>query len=69
MEEKRDYDGAPVYQDESQTEASDMETKERENTNKIPRRDNSGKGVDQLEMKSKGKKYYTQFTRTGEKRK
>ena len=44
-----------------------METKERENTNKIPRRDNSGKGVDHLKMKFKGEKYYTQFTSTGKK--
>ena len=46
-----------------------METKEGENMNRIPRRENSGKGVERLEMRFGGKKYDTQFTRTGNNRK
>ena len=42
-----------------------METKERENTATIPRRVNGGKGVERLQIKFVGNKYYTQFTRTG----
>ena len=37
--------------------------------NRIPRRENSGKGVERLEMRFGGKKYDTQFTRTGNNRK
>ena len=44
-----------------------METKERKNTNTRPIRLNAGKGVECLEMKFRGNKYYTQFTSTGRK--
>ena len=46
-----------------------METKARENTNKKPRREHSRKGVEHLDMKFVGKKYDTQFTSTGNKKK
>ena len=46
-----------------------MEDKDCENMNTIPRRSNAGKGVDHLKMKFGGKKYDTQFTSTGKKRK
>ena len=42
-----------------------METKDRENTNRSPRRENTGKVVERLQIKFVGNKYYTQFTRTG----
>ena len=42
-----------------------METKEHEDTKTRPRRLNTGKGVERLEMKFGGKKYDTQFTSTG----
>ena len=53
----------------SKTEAIDMETKERENTKKMTLRENSGKYVERLDMKFLGKKYETQLTSTGKKRK
>ena len=57
-------------QDAIKIEAGDMVNKEHENTNTIPNRANSGKGVDCLEMKFGGKIYDTKFTtRTGEKKK
>ena len=59
----------PVDQYEIQTEAVYMETNARENTNKKPRREDSGKGVEHLDMKFGGKKYDTQFTSTGNKKK
>ena len=46
-----------------------METKEHEDTKTRPRRPNTGKGVERLEMKFGGKKYDTQFTSTGNMRK
>ena len=46
-----------------------METKEHENTNTRPRMTNTGKGVESLDMKLRGKKYDTQLTSTGKKRK
>ena len=42
-----------------------MKTRERENTNKSPRRDNARKFVERLETNFGGKKYDTQFTSTG----
>ena len=39
-----------------------METKERKNTNTIPKRANSGKGVECLKMRLLGKLYDTKFT-------
>ena len=45
-----------------------METKEREKPNTRPRRANSGKSVERLEVKFGGKKYDIQFTRTGKKK-
>ena len=44
-----------------------METKERKNTNTSSRSENLVKGVETLEMKFAGNKYYIQFTSTGEK--
>ena len=60
-EEVEEYlDGAtPVDHYEIQTEASNVETKEHENKNTTPRRENSGKGFDRLKMKLRGKKYYS----------
>ena len=56
-----------INQDEREIEAGDLETKERENTNTRPRRDNSGKGVERLEIKFGGKTYDTQLSAsTGE---
>ena len=46
-------------QDESKIEAGDIETKERENTNTRPRRDNTGKGVERLNMNFRGEVYDT----------
>ena len=46
-----------------------METKGRENTITRPRRANTGKVIDSLDIKFGGKKYDTQFTSTGKKRK
>ena len=51
-----------INQDEREIEAGDLETKERENTNTRPRRDNAGKGVERLEIKFGGKTYDTQFS-------
>ena len=51
-------------QDEIQSESIYLETKARENINKKPRREDSGKGVEHLDMKFGGKKYDTQFTIT-----
>ena len=39
-----------------------MKTKERENTNTRPRRDNTKKGIERLDMKFGGKTYDTQLT-------
>ena len=44
-----------------------METKERKNTNIIPRRKNAGNSVERIGMKFGEKKYNTQFTSTGKK--
>ena len=66
VEEYKD-DDAQINQDESKIEAIFIETKERENRNKMPRRANSGKGADRLNMKFGGSKYDTQFTSTGNK--
>ena len=44
-----------------------METKECENHNTRPRRENGRKCVERLETKSGGNKYDTKFTRTGKK--
>ena len=68
VEEYQD-DYAPINQDEIKIEASDMDTKDRKNTNTIPRRVNAGRGVERLNIKFGGKKYDTQFTSTGKKRK
>ena len=58
-----------MIQYESEIEAGDVETKEHENTNTTPRRDNAGKVVDPLEIIFGGKIYYTQYTTiTGEKK-
>ena len=58
---------APVDIDEETTEASDIYTKECENTRTISRGENSGKGVERIEMKFGGNKYGTQFINTEEK--
>ena len=64
MEQPEDTE---INQDEREIEAVYLETKERENTNTIPRRANAGKMVECLEMKFGGKTYDTQLsTRTGE---
>ena len=49
-------------QDEIEIEEGDLETKECENTNTRPRRSNTRKGVERLEMDFGGKTYDTQFT-------
>ena len=52
---------APVQRDEDTAEASDIETKECENTSTITRRSNIGKIFEHLDMKFVGKTYSTQF--------
>ena len=70
-EEVEEYhnDDAQINQCESKIKASYMETKQRENTNTNPRRQNAGKVVKHLQMKFGGKKYNNQFTSTSKKRK
>ena len=51
----------PVDRDKYTAEASDIETKERENPRTIARRENIGKGVEHVEIKFGGNKYCTQF--------
>ena len=46
-----------------------METKEHEKTNKIPIRENRGKGGKAIKMKFGENKYDTQFTSTEKKKK
>ena len=55
---------APVDRYEDTTEASNIETKDSENTITRARRENPGKVVERLEMKFVGNKYGTQFTNT-----
>ena len=59
MEKSEDIE---TNQDDREIEAGYLETKDRENKNTSPRRVNSGKGVERLEMNSGGKTYDTQFT-------
>ena len=58
---------APEDRDEDTTEAIDVETNERDNTITIPIRENTGKGVEHLNMKFDGNRYGTQLINTIEK--
>ena len=66
MEQPEDIE---TNQDEREIESGDLETKERKNTNTIPRRANTRKGVERLKMKFGGKTYDTPFTTITEKKK
>ena len=55
---------APVDRDEDTTEASGIETKERENTSTRQRKENAGKCVEHPGMKFGNNKYGTKFINT-----